>query len=48
MKRPLVEEVARARREEGEVFRTLLGSPAAREALAAFAEKRQPDFTRFD
>jgi enoyl-CoA hydratase/carnithine racemase len=48
MKRPLVEEVAQAMREEGEVFRMLLGSPAAREALAAFAEKRQPDFTRFD
>ena len=48
MKRPLLEDVAQAMREEGEVFRMLLGSPAAREALAAFAEKRQPDFTRFD
>ena len=48
LKRPLAEEVERTMRAEGETFRALLGSPAAREALAAFAEKRQPDFTRFD
>ena len=47
-KRATAEEVAETIRAEGQVFRTLLGSPAAREALAAFAEKRQPDFTRFD
>src|SRR5687767_15278972 len=29
--------------EEGERFRELLASPAARECLAAFLEKRQPD-----
>ena len=48
LKRPIMEEVERTMRAEGETFRALLGSPAAREALAAFAEKRQPDFTRFD
>ena len=31
---------------EGEAFGRLLGAPAAREALAAFMEKRKPDFSR--
>ncbi len=31
---------------EGEAFERLLRGPEAREALAAFAEKRAPDFTR--
>ena len=31
---------------EGGHFRALLGEPAAREALAAFMEKRKPDFSR--
>lgn len=33
-------------RAEGEHFRRMLGEPAAREALAAFMEKRKPDFNR--
>ena len=31
---------------EGEHFRAMLGEPAAREALAAFLEKRAPDFSK--
>jgi enoyl-CoA hydratase/carnithine racemase len=31
---------------ESERFRAMLGEPAAREALAAFLERRKPDFTR--
>ena len=31
---------------EGKHFRQLLGEPAAREAMAAFLEKRKPDFSR--
>jgi enoyl-CoA hydratase/carnithine racemase len=31
---------------EGDHFRRMLGEPAAREALAAFMEKRKPDFSR--
>lgn len=33
---------------EGAHFRAMLQEPAAREALAAFMEKRKPDFTRHD
>lgn len=33
--------------QEGEQFRERLGSPEAREAFAAFFERRQPDFTPF-
>ncbi|AOY91791.1 enoyl-CoA hydratase [Cupriavidus sp. USMAA2-4] len=33
--------------EEGAVFRRLLQSPEAKEAFAAFFERRKPDFTRF-
>jgi enoyl-CoA hydratase/carnithine racemase len=36
--------IERQLRTEGEHFRLLLGEPAAREALAAFLEKRKPDF----
>lgn len=32
--------------EEGAVFSRLLGEPAAREAFAAFAERRKPDFSK--
>ncbi len=32
--------------EENAVFARLLGAPAAREALAAFMEKRRPDFSK--
>jgi enoyl-CoA hydratase/carnithine racemase len=31
---------------EGDHFREMLGEPAAREALAAFLEKRAPDFSK--
>jgi enoyl-CoA hydratase/carnithine racemase len=33
---------------EGEEFRARLQSPEAREAFAAFFERRRPDFSRFD
>jgi enoyl-CoA hydratase/carnithine racemase len=33
--------------EEGKLFRERLGSPEAKEAMAAFFEKRKPDFSRF-
>jgi len=34
-----------ARMREEEVFKSLTGAPANREAIAAFLEKREPDFT---
>jgi enoyl-CoA hydratase/carnithine racemase len=34
--------------EEGAHFRAMLGEPAAREAFAAFMEKRKPDFSHAD
>ncbi len=37
--------IERQLRTEGQHFRRLLKEPAAREALAAFLEKRKPDFT---
>ncbi len=40
-------ELDRAIREEVEVIAERLGSPETREALAAFLEKRQPDFAKF-
>lgn len=33
--------------EEGKAFQTRLASPEAREAFAAFAERRKPDYSRF-
>ncbi len=33
--------------EESESFARMLGQPAAREAMAAFLEKRKPDFSKF-
>ncbi len=33
--------------EEGATFARMLGEPAAREAMAAFLEKRKPDFLKF-
>lgn len=35
-------------RDGGQEFIARLSSPEAREALTAFAEKRQPDFLKFD
>jgi enoyl-CoA hydratase/carnithine racemase len=46
MKRPFQAEVDRALREEVEVISARLESPETREALAAFLEKRQPDFSK--
>lgn len=31
---------------EGALFRTMLGQPAAREAMTAFTQKRKPDFSK--
>jgi enoyl-CoA hydratase/carnithine racemase len=45
---PWREEIAAARQREQEAFGRLLGGPANREALAAFAEKRQPNFAHID
>ncbi len=42
---PLVRE---ARRREDAAFVTVMGGPANLEALTAFAEKREPDFTAVD
>lgn len=42
------EAVARRIEQEGEHFRAMLSEPAAREALAAFLEKRKPDFSRIE
>jgi enoyl-CoA hydratase/carnithine racemase len=39
--------VAARMQKEGGTFRELLGSPEAREAFAAFLEKRKPDFRQF-
>jgi enoyl-CoA hydratase/carnithine racemase len=51
-KRVIVEpwraEIDAARAREGQAFQRLLGSPANVEALAAFAEKRPPDFAAID
>lgn len=40
------EAIERQLRVEGGHFRAMLGEPAAREALAAFLEKRKPDFSK--
>lgn len=47
MKRRLVPLAAQAMLEEGHEFHRLLQSPAAREALSAFAEKRAPNQALF-
>ena len=39
--------IAETLRHEGELFLARLHSPEAKEALEAFREKRQPDFSRF-
>lgn len=45
MTAPLREEIRRARERENDGFVRLMGGPANAEALAAFAEGRDPDFT---
>jgi enoyl-CoA hydratase/carnithine racemase len=40
--------IAEARARENEAFRRLMGRPANVEALAAFAERRSPDFVAID
>lgn len=42
---PLTRQIAEARERENRCFADLMGGPANAEALAAFAEGRQPDFT---
>lgn len=44
--RTRLDAVRRARQEEEETFVRILGGPASREAIAAFLEKREPDFTK--
>lgn len=46
MKKGQHAEVLRVMAEEGAVFGRMLREPAAKEAFAAFMEKRQPDFSR--
>ncbi len=46
MKQGLQQRVLQQMADEGEVFRRLLGEPAAREAFGAFMEKRKPDFSK--
>ncbi|MDP0499310.1 MAG: enoyl-CoA hydratase-related protein [Verrucomicrobiota bacterium JB022] len=47
LKQPYVDGVRAALKAEQELFLERLASPEAREAFAAFAEKRAPDFSRF-
>jgi enoyl-CoA hydratase/carnithine racemase len=48
LKQAQATEVLRVMSEEGSHFRSLLGGVEAKEAFAAFAAKRKPDFSRFD
>jgi enoyl-CoA hydratase/carnithine racemase len=41
------EDVAARMQKEGQAFREMLGAPEAKEAFAAFFEKRKPDFRQF-
>lgn len=45
---PLKAELYEARERENDAFRVLLGAPANIEALTAFAERREPDYSRVD
>ena len=42
---PIRERIQAARKDEDSAFAKLLGKPANLEALQAFAEKRDPDFS---
>ena len=45
---PMRAELDAARKRETDSFRVLLGGPANVEALTAFAQRREPDFSRID
>ena len=47
LKRGQAEVIKQAMSREGEQFAALLEGPEAKEAMAAFLERRKPDFTRF-
>lgn len=46
LRKPVLEAAGQAMADEGALFRRMLVEPAAREAFAAFMEKRKPDFSR--
>ena len=45
---PLKADLYAARDRENDAFKVLLGGPANVEALTAFAERREPDYTQVD
>ena len=47
MKQSVAALVPQVMQDEGEIFKRQLASPAAKEAFAAFLEKRKPDFSKF-
>ena len=46
MMAPLIDAITAARGRENAAFAELLGAPANIEAMTAFTEKREPDFSR--
>jgi enoyl-CoA hydratase/carnithine racemase len=48
LKRTQQPAITETMKREGEIFKQRLLSPEAKEAFAAFLEKRRPDFSRFD